>query len=153
MDEHGPGAVVDSPAIFIEPDPRRFGDLGHLLREDRLAWRRILDLEQFAREAVEVVDGAWARGIAVTAEALIYQWAEATRIARGRGTLAPKALHASVYRLRSSAFIGLPWPRKAAGMRVRAAWLVLSVMRCLARGLLLCHHGGPRSAVAERRHS
>jgi hypothetical protein len=38
----------------------------------------------------------------------MYQCAEITRIARGRGTERPNACHASVYRLRSSAFIGLP---------------------------------------------
>ncbi|MEE3920432.1 epoxide hydrolase N-terminal domain-containing protein [Micromonospora sp. BRA006-A] len=57
------------------------------------------------------------RGIAVTAVALMYQWALTTRIARGRGTAAPKAFHAEVYRLTSRAFIGLPWPRNAAGIK------------------------------------
>src|SRR3954452_23192325 len=56
------------------------------------------------------------RGIAVIAVALMYQCAEITRIARGRGTDPPKARHASVYRLRSRVFIGLPWPMNAAGM-------------------------------------
>src|SRR4051812_26111490 len=55
--------------------------------------------------------------IAVTAVALMYQCAEMTRMARGRGTAAPNARHAAVYRLSSSAFIGFPWPRNAAGMR------------------------------------
>ena len=36
------------------------------------------------------------RGIAVTAVALMYQCAETTRIARGRGTDSPKARHAEV---------------------------------------------------------
>jgi hypothetical protein len=35
-------------------------------------------------------------GIVVTAVALMYQCAETTRMARGRGTLAPKACQASV---------------------------------------------------------
>ena len=48
------------------------------------------------------------RAMAVTAVALTYQCAETTRIARGRGTALPNARHASVYRLRSSAFIGFP---------------------------------------------
>ena len=56
------------------------------------------------------------RAMAVTAVALTYQWADTIRMARGRGTEAPKLRQASVKRLRSSAFIGLPWPRKAAGM-------------------------------------
>src|SRR5664280_171653 len=67
------------------------------------------------------------RGIAVTAVALMYQCAETTRIARGRGTAWPNALHAEVYRLVSSAFIGLPWPKKAAGM-VAAGLRVASVL-------------------------
>lgn len=46
--------------------------------------------------------------MAVTAVALVYQCAEMTRIARGRGTEAPKMRHASVYLLCSRAFIGLP---------------------------------------------
>jgi hypothetical protein len=37
--------------------------------------------------------------------------------------LAPNVRHASVYRLRSSAFMGLPWPKNAAGMR----WSVIEV--------------------------
>src|SRR5690348_15697691 len=56
--------------------------------------------------------------IAVTAVALMYQCAETTRIARGRGTAAPNARHAAVYRLCSSVFIGLPWPMNAAGIRI-----------------------------------
>src|ERR1700712_3778618 len=55
-------------------------------------------------------------GIAVTAVALMYQCADTTRIARGRGTESPNARHALVYRLLCSAFIGFPWPMNAAGM-------------------------------------
>src|SRR3954468_21021852 len=58
------------------------------------------------------------RGIAVTAVACTYQCADTTRIARGRGTASPKTRQASVYRFFSSAFIGLPWPKNAAGMTV-----------------------------------
>jgi PPOX class probable F420-dependent enzyme len=54
--------------------------------------------------------------MAVTAVALMYQWADTTRMARGSGTAAPKAAHASVYRLCSRAFMGLPCPMKAAGI-------------------------------------
>ena len=60
----------------------------------------------------------------------MYQWAEIIRIARGRGTLAPNARQASVYRLRSIAFMGVPWPRKAAGMRAAGA-AVAEVMGAL----------------------
>ena len=56
------------------------------------------------------------RGIAVTAVAPKYQWAETTSSARGLGSAAPIAAHASVKPLRSSVFIGLPWPMKSAGM-------------------------------------
>src|ERR1700744_6151214 len=55
-------------------------------------------------------------GIAVTAVAPKYQWAEMARIALGRGNLRPKARQASVKPLRSSVFIGLPWPMKRAGI-------------------------------------
>jgi hypothetical protein len=37
--------------------------------------------------------------------------------------LAPNVRHASVYRLRSSAFMGLPWPKNAADM----GWSVIEV--------------------------
>src|SRR4051812_8371306 len=70
------------------------------------------------------------RGMAVTAVALMYQWADTTRIARGRGTAAPKARQAWVYRLSSSAFIGLPWPRKAAGITVEPSELVMLSSPC-----------------------
>ena len=56
--------------------------------------------------------------MAVTAVALMYQCADTTRMARGRGTAAPNARHASVYRFVSSAFIGLPCPKNAAGIAV-----------------------------------
>src|ERR1700712_639422 len=55
-------------------------------------------------------------GIAVTAVALMYQCAETTKIARGRGTDSPKARHAFVYRFVCRAFIGFPWPMNAAGI-------------------------------------
>src|SRR5689334_7883013 len=60
------------------------------------------------------------RGIAVSAVACTYQCADTTRIARGRGTDSPKARQASVYLFFSSAFIGLPWPKNAAGITVIA---------------------------------
>jgi hypothetical protein len=68
---------------------------------------RVLHVEQLAGEAVEVVS-VRGRGIAVTVVALMYQCAEMTRIARGRGTALPNACQALVYRLVSGAFIGLP---------------------------------------------
>jgi hypothetical protein len=52
----------------------------------------------------------------VIAVAPMYQCALTTRIARGRGTDAPNARHAEVYRFTSRAFIGLPCPKKAAGI-------------------------------------
>jgi hypothetical protein len=53
--------------------------------------------------------------MAVTALALMYQCAETARMARGRSRAAPRARQLSVYRLRSSVFIGLPCPMKIAG--------------------------------------
>src|SRR5271163_527938 len=56
--------------------------------------------------------------MAVTALEPMYQWAEITSTALGRGTEAPRERQASVYWLCSRAFMGLPWPTKADGMRV-----------------------------------
>jgi hypothetical protein len=67
--------------------------------------------------------------MAVTAVNPTYHCAETTRIARGRGTLAPKARHADVYRFVSSAFIGLPCPRNAAGMRFVVVVPVIDSLR------------------------
>ena len=53
--------------------------------------------------------------MAVTAEMLTYQWAEMARIALGRSIVWPSSVQAAVKRLCSRVFIGLPWPRKAAG--------------------------------------
>src|SRR4051812_44622519 len=67
--------------------------------------------------------------MAVIAVACTYQCAEITRIARGRGTAAPNARQASVYRFFSSAFIGFPCPKNAAGMTVmRPPPVVLAII-------------------------
>src|SRR4051812_24783849 len=55
--------------------------------------------------------------IAVTAVALMYQCAETARIARGRGNDVANPRQASVYALCSNAFIGVPWPMNAAGIK------------------------------------
>jgi hypothetical protein len=55
--------------------------------------------------------------IAVTAVPVTNQCAEMDRTARGRGIRAPMAVHAAVYAFVSNAFMGLPWPKKIAGMR------------------------------------
>src|ERR1700692_474312 len=47
----------------------------------------------------------------------MYQCAEMHRMALGRGRLAPIVAHVSVYWLRDRAFIGLPCPKKMAGIR------------------------------------
>ena len=65
------------------------------------------------------------RGIAVTAVALMYQWADTTRMARGRGTACPKARHALEYRLISIAFIGFPCPKNAAGITAGVSLVTL----------------------------
>src|SRR3974377_2054178 len=54
--------------------------------------------------------------MAVTAVALMYQWAEIATMALGCGAAVPKAAHARVYRLSSRAFIGVPCPKNAAGI-------------------------------------
>jgi hypothetical protein len=55
--------------------------------------------------------------MAVTAVAPMNQCAETTSTGRGRGSRSPMRRHAAVKPLRSSVFIGLPWPMKNAGIR------------------------------------
>ena len=62
--------------------------------------------------------------IAVTAVPRVNQCAEIARIALGLGTFVPRLRQASVYRLRASVFIGLPWPKKMTGMRTWVAVLI-----------------------------
>ena len=83
----------------------QIGDLGGELR---IAGRRVLAPRTARRGSRRSRGWSSACAIAVTAEALMYQCADTTRMARGRGTSAPNARHASVYRLWSSAFIGVP---------------------------------------------
>jgi hypothetical protein len=52
--------------------------------------------------------------MAVTAVAPIYQCADTTSSARGRGSWLPSARHPSVNPFRSRVFIGLPWPMNSA---------------------------------------
>ena len=56
--------------------------------------------------------------MAVTAVMLTYQWAEIDRMALASPSEAPNSAQAAVQRLVSRAFMGLPWPRKAAGAMV-----------------------------------
>ena len=53
-----PGAVIDAPAVVVEPDPARRGDLGHLGGHLGRARARVLDREEAVGEAEEVVDRA-----------------------------------------------------------------------------------------------
>ena len=57
------------------------------------------------------------RSISVTAVSGTYQWAETDNTAVGRGSARPSPAQASANRLGSMAYIGLPWPMKATGMR------------------------------------
>src|SRR3954471_15163595 len=97
-------------------------------------------------------------GIAVIAVACTYQWAETTRIARGRGTDWPNARQASVYRFFSSAFIGFPCPKNAAGMTVMSPPPV--VLAIIAPAVAACEGtpftrppapGAARAAATARR--
>src|SRR5712691_4201598 len=78
------------------------------------------------------------RGIVVTAVALMYQWADTTRITRGRGTAWPNARHAVEYGLTSRACIGLPCPKKAAG--ITAGALLAVIWSSHRRELPQSHH-------------
>src|SRR5262245_28151979 len=55
-------------------------------------------------------------GMPVTQVPGTYQWAETARIALGRGIVRPIRAQASVKGFLSMAFVGLPWPKKIAGM-------------------------------------
>src|SRR6266705_6456214 len=54
--------------------------------------------------------------IAVTAVPTVYQCADTHRIASGFGIELPRRCQDSVYWLRSSVFIGLPWPKNTTGI-------------------------------------
>jgi len=60
--------------------------------------------------------------IAVTAVTGTNQCAEIDKITRGRGIRAPMETHAEVYSFFASAFMGFPWPKKIAGMRMTKAY-------------------------------
>ena len=115
--EHRPGPVVDPPAGGVDGDPDRIQELRHLDRELRVAGCRVLHPEQLVREAGEVVDrpgfrhGGDGDGIEVPVS-------RDGQDGTGRPTEVPKARQASVQRLWWRAFMGFPWPRKAAGMVV-----------------------------------
>src|SRR4051812_22708942 len=89
--------------------------------------------------------------MAVTAVALMYQCADMARIARGATTLSPKARQARVYPLLSRAFIGLPWPKNAAGifsLVMGPRSLAQALTRSVAHvGTGLTHHAELASAV------
>src|SRR5580700_11116349 len=51
------------------------------------------------------------------------QWAEIDRIAFGLGVSCPMRRHASVYLLFSTAFMGLPWPKKIVRWRSAEAFM------------------------------
>src|SRR6266849_1291833 len=61
--------------------------------------------------------------IAVTAVPSVYQCADTHRMALGFGIDLPSWRQASVYWLRSSVFIGLPWPKNTTG--------ILDPLRCI----------------------
>jgi hypothetical protein len=56
--QHGPRAVIEAPAL-VENDVERREQLPHLACKSGIAWRGILDSEQLARKAAEIVDRAW----------------------------------------------------------------------------------------------
>src|SRR3546814_18306027 len=50
--------LVEAPLVAIRADPERLGDLRHLLGKLGQAGRRIVEIEEFLRKAVEVVNRA-----------------------------------------------------------------------------------------------
>jgi hypothetical protein len=122
VDENRPGPVIDPPAVGVEADPRGLDDLRDLLGKLRIPGRRVLHGEQFVREAVEVVDGL-RLGHGRHGRRVDVPVGRHHKMARGRcETSAPKVRQASVYRLWSRAFMGLPCPN-AAGMVVNVPTL------------------------------
>lgn len=55
--QHRPGAVVDSPAVDVRPDPGRVDDVTDLLSQFGQSRRRVLHVEQLLGKPVEVVNG------------------------------------------------------------------------------------------------
>jgi hypothetical protein len=113
--QNRPGAVVEPPRVEVLAHPPRLDDLGDLLGQLRQAgpgyW--ISSSRGTLAKKSWIVRGC---AMAVTAVALMYQCAEMTSTARGRGTVSPSTRHALVKRLRSNVFIGLPCPMNAAGI-------------------------------------
>src|SRR5512135_2741174 len=72
-----------------------------------------------------------------------YQWAETASTAVGRGTDRPTAPQASVNAFLARAFIGLPWPRKTAGIGLAKGDLPVD--------LLLSKRGRGALSTARRR--
>jgi hypothetical protein len=84
--------VVDPPAVDVGANPGRLDDLRDLSGAPGAGYST-------ANRSSGKPKKSWivrGRGIAVTAVALMYQCAETTSSARGRGRLAPSAAHASV---------------------------------------------------------
>ena len=89
-------------------------------RKLRVSGRRVLNLVEFAWKAAEVVNRARSKAWRVTSVAGRYQWAEIPEHGMGRGIFFPdSSSHLSVQVLRARAFIGLPCPKKMAGMDFR----------------------------------
>src|SRR3954466_5039712 len=78
----------------------------------------------------------------------MHQCADTPRIARGRGPVATKPRPAVVERLVWSAFIGLPWPKNAAGIAVVGAVSVTAPSLPRTSG---CVAPTPRRRVAQQR--
>src|SRR5690606_28880550 len=97
------------------------------------------------------------RAMAVTAVTFPYQCAETTRMALGRGMVRPSFAQAFEKRFCSTAFIGLPCPKKTAGVgRVFAASAVVDSggdVMVLALQLLLDCGTLPRTTRSTERAS
>ena len=94
---------------------------------------RDIDIEQGLRKTAEIVDRPRSRHRRHRRTFSENQCAEIARITLGLGTAAPSRRQASVYWLRASVFIGLPWPKKMTGIRASPVLLIRAPRLALAR--------------------
>src|SRR3569623_99959 len=81
------------------------------------------------------------------------QCADIASTARGRGRVFPSSRHASVKRLRSSVFMGLPCPMKTAGILAASLIVYRSLAKCenQAYGIGSASHALPAATIDQYR--
>ena len=113
--EYGPGSVVEAPGL-VRLDVDGGQQCLYAGRQVRIAGGCVLDLLERIRETAEVVDRSAATAWPLPRTAGTYQWADTHRMAFGTGISAPTAAQPLVKALSSRVIMGLPWPKKMAGI-------------------------------------